>query len=91
MFRVIRVVEDWTRTTYAQWMWLEGYVLDAKGDAVEKRTPFVLREGLRIIHTTAPARLTRTDRGRAKVGSTRQSRVSGVGAGLAVGPGAAPE
>lgn len=44
MFRVIRV-HDWK--TIDGWAWLDGYQLDATGDAVERRSIFVLVEGLR--------------------------------------------
>ena len=44
MFRVIRTL-DWT--TYDGWAWLEGYELDAAGDAVARRTVFVQPAGLR--------------------------------------------
>ncbi|MCT2280768.1 hypothetical protein M3G91_24425 [Micromonospora chalcea] len=49
-FRVIRV-HTWR--TYDGWVWLDGYVLDTSGDAVERRTIFVQPAGLR------PARRTR--------------------------------
>jgi len=64
MFRVIRVVEEWTKTTYDGWCWLEGYVLDAKGYAIEKRTLFVQSAGLAIQRRTAP---TQPKRSRSKV------------------------
>jgi hypothetical protein len=44
-FRVIRVHGEWI--TYDGWIWLEGYVLDSKGDAVTKRSIFVQRSALR--------------------------------------------
>ncbi|QLQ37908.1 hypothetical protein [Micromonospora robiginosa] len=43
-FRLIRVL-DWT--TYDGWNWLDGYQLDERGDAVARRSIFVLRSGLR--------------------------------------------
>jgi hypothetical protein len=43
MFRVIRV-HDWP--TYDGWAWLDGYQLDAVGDAVERRSIFVQIDGL---------------------------------------------
>ena len=43
MFRVIRV-HDWQ--TYDGWTWLDGYQLDASGDAVERRSIFVQVNGL---------------------------------------------
>lgn len=42
-FRVIRV-HDWD--TYDGWTWLDGYQLDAAGDAVERRSIFVQINGL---------------------------------------------
>ncbi|MEU7571435.1 hypothetical protein [Micromonospora sp. NPDC049240] len=47
-FRLIRQL-DWT--TYDGWVWLDGYQLDERGDAVARRSIFVKRAGLR----TAPA------------------------------------
>ena len=44
MFRVIRV-HDWQ--TYDGWAWLDGYQLDSGGDAIERRSIFVLLGGLR--------------------------------------------
>jgi len=43
LFRVIRV-HDWQ--TYDGWAWLDGYQLNASGDAVERRSIFVLLQGL---------------------------------------------
>ena len=45
LFRVIRVL-DWT--TFDGWIWLEGYELNAAGDAVNRRAIFVQPAGLRI-------------------------------------------
>ncbi|RKN46394.1 hypothetical protein [Micromonospora endolithica] len=42
-FRVIRVL-DWP--TYDGWLWIEGYELNASGDAVNRRSIFVQRLGL---------------------------------------------
>jgi hypothetical protein len=42
-FQVIRVDK---RTTYDGWLWVEGYVLDGRGEALERRTIFVRRDGL---------------------------------------------
>ena len=47
LFRVIRVLD---RPTYDGWIWLEGYQIDNRGDAVERRSIFVMKAGLR----TAP-------------------------------------
>jgi hypothetical protein len=43
MFRVIRV-HEWQ--TYDGWAWLDGYQLNAAGDAVERRSIFVQLGGL---------------------------------------------
>ena len=48
-FRVIRVL-DWP--TYDHWVWLDGYSLDDRGDAVARRSVFVQRAGLRICRPT---------------------------------------
>ena len=43
LFRIIRV-HDWP--TYEGWVWLDGYELNAGGDAVERRSIFVQLAGL---------------------------------------------
>ncbi|MER7281721.1 hypothetical protein ABT369_45525 [Dactylosporangium sp. NPDC000244] len=59
LFRVIRV-HDWQ--TYDGWAWLDGYQLNTSGDAVERRSIFVLLQGLqpgfvaRNQRSAAPAR-----------------------------------
>lgn len=52
-FRVIRV-HDWP--TYDGWVWLDGYELNAGGDAVERRSIFVQVDGLRQINASPEAR-----------------------------------
>ncbi|WFE63193.1 hypothetical protein [Micromonospora sp. WMMD714] len=42
-FRVIRVL-DWP--TYDGWLWLDGYQMNASGDAVSRRSIFVQQAGL---------------------------------------------
>ncbi|WP_433351326.1 hypothetical protein [Micromonospora sp. CA-111912] len=43
-FRLIRVHKDWI--TYDHWIWLDGYQLDAKGDAAAaQRSIFVQPAG----------------------------------------------
>lgn len=59
LFRVIRV-HDWP--TYDGWVWLDGYELNAAGDAVERRSIFVQVSGLRQLRSpndlrNAPRRL----------------------------------
>ncbi|WP_431974738.1 hypothetical protein [Micromonospora haikouensis] len=44
-FRLIRVHAD--RITYHGWTWLDGYQVDARGDAVARRSIFVQPAGLR--------------------------------------------
>jgi hypothetical protein len=46
LFRVIRV-HDWP--TYEGWIWLDGYELNASGEAVERRSIFVQTGGLRQV------------------------------------------
>ncbi|GAA2702414.1 hypothetical protein GCM10010429_07370 [Micromonospora olivasterospora] len=53
MFRVIRV-HDWP--TYDGWMWLDGYELNATGDAVSRRSIFVQAAGLRQLRVTPQPR-----------------------------------
>ncbi|BCJ65428.1 hypothetical protein [Polymorphospora rubra] len=53
LFRVIRV-HDWT--TYDGWAWLDGYELNAAGDAVERRSIFVQLSGLRQLRPNAGPR-----------------------------------
>ncbi|MFD0783746.1 hypothetical protein ACFQZ8_07450 [Micromonospora azadirachtae] len=50
-FRVIRVL-DWP--TYDGWLWLDGYELNAAGDAVNRRSIFVQRQGLQQIPQQRP-------------------------------------
>lgn len=45
-FRVIRV-HDWP--TYDGWVWLDGYELNAAGEAVDRRSIFVQVNGLRQV------------------------------------------
>lgn len=54
LFRVIRV-HDWS--TYDGWAWLDGYELNASGDAVDRRSIFVQVSGLQRAHITLPTRL----------------------------------
>lgn len=56
-FRVIRVL-PWS--TYDGWCWLEGYVLDPAGNAVERRRLFVQTSGL--LHPEASPNLPLRDR-----------------------------
>jgi hypothetical protein len=53
VFRVIRV-HDWP--TYDGWIWLDGYELDAAGDAVERRSIFVQLAGLRQLRSPTDLR-----------------------------------
>ncbi|MGW1059815.1 hypothetical protein [Micromonospora rubida] len=58
MFRLIKVRHD--LVTYDHWIWLDGYQLDAKGEAAARREIFVLRAGLTVQRRTAPAQLGRS-------------------------------
>ena len=53
LFRVIRV-HEWN--TYDGWAWLDGYQLNAAGDAVERRSIFVQVNGLQPGNTARTAR-----------------------------------
>jgi len=50
LFRVIRV-HDWP--TYHGWVWLDGYELNASGEAVDRRSIFVQIDGLRQLRVVA--------------------------------------
>jgi hypothetical protein len=45
-FRIIRKLE-WS--TYYGWVWLQGYALNAAGNAVERRVIFVQTAGLQTV------------------------------------------
>ncbi len=47
--RVIRVHNE--RTTYDGWVWIDGYALDNRGEAIERREVFVRLAGLRPANT----------------------------------------
>jgi hypothetical protein len=52
LFRLIKVHD---RETYQGWCWIDGYVLNERGDAVERRSLFVQFRGLdRVARTPAP-------------------------------------
>nr|WP_205807852.1 hypothetical protein [Micromonospora sp. HNM0581] len=53
LFRVIRVLD---RPTYDGWLWLEGYELNAAGDAVNRRSIFVQRAGLQQVQAAPQQR-----------------------------------
>ncbi|MFI6824312.1 hypothetical protein ACIBJE_25715 [Micromonospora sp. NPDC050187] len=62
LFRVIRVLD---RVTYDGWLWLDGYQLNAKGDAVARRAIFVQPAALRVrrsVPAPAPRRSTASGR-----------------------------
>ncbi|WBB78648.1 hypothetical protein O7606_20905 [Micromonospora sp. WMMD882] len=52
MFRLIRVLVD--RPTFDWWLWLDGYQLNEKGDAIARREIFVQPAGLRKLSAPAP-------------------------------------
>jgi hypothetical protein len=58
MFRLIRVLD---RPTFDGWIWLDGYQVDARGDAVARRSIFVQPAGLRRpVEAPQPRRAPRT-------------------------------
>ncbi|GGO16910.1 hypothetical protein GCM10011576_30300 [Micromonospora parathelypteridis] len=68
--RVIRELPE--RHTYDGWVWIEGYELNAAGDAVARRELYVMRAGVRLqalpAVLTTPARRRRVRRGPVRVG-----------------------
>ncbi|MEV4724587.1 hypothetical protein [Micromonospora humida] len=44
LFRLIRIRTEWI--TYDGWAWLDGYQIDARGDAVARRSIYVQPAGL---------------------------------------------
>ncbi|GAB3950430.1 hypothetical protein GCM10027614_50860 [Micromonospora vulcania] len=73
LFRLIRVLED--RITYDGWLWIEGYELDARGEAVARRELFVQPSGLRkLAPAVSPGR---REPAPIRKGSGKPSRASG--------------
>jgi hypothetical protein len=71
LFRVIRV-HDWP--TYDGWVWLDGYELNSAGDAVERRSIFVLIDGLRQVGTAPDVRARNSRRPGVPTGNNLASR-----------------
>jgi hypothetical protein len=71
LFRVIRV-HDWP--TYDGWIWLDGYELNAVGDAVERRSIFVRINGLRQVGTAPDMRARNSRRPGAPAGNNLAGR-----------------
>ena len=44
----LRVISVCEKSTYQGWAWMNGYVLDDSGAAIERREIFVRLEGLRL-------------------------------------------
>ncbi|MTK01801.1 hypothetical protein FF096_07135 [Micromonospora sp. CP22] len=42
-----RLIKKLDLTTYDGWIWLEGYQVDDRGDAIARRAVFVREQGLR--------------------------------------------
>ncbi|TWG14015.1 hypothetical protein FHX34_104308 [Actinoplanes teichomyceticus] len=53
LFRIIRVDP---RTTYVGWVWLIGYTVDARGQAIERREVFVQIAGLIFVDPAGRSR-----------------------------------
>ncbi|MFI5928163.1 hypothetical protein ACIA3K_19485 [Micromonospora sp. NPDC051543] len=51
----LRIVSVGETDPYHDWIWLTGYVLDARGDATAKREVYVMKAGVVIQRRTAPA------------------------------------
>ncbi|WP_434739855.1 hypothetical protein [Micromonospora sp. SH-82] len=74
VFRVIRVRHEWQ--TYHGWLWLDGYQVDDRGEAVLRRTIFVRPAGLRRL-TPAPSVTPKQRRNRGPVVSGVDRRTNG--------------
>ncbi|MFI7432502.1 hypothetical protein [Micromonospora haikouensis] len=48
MFRLIKDRDD--LHTYHGWVWLDGYELNERGEAVARRELYVIREGVRVMN-----------------------------------------
>ncbi len=72
LFRVIRV-HDWS--TYDGWVWLDGYELNPAGDAIERRSIFVMIAGLRQVNVNGPQRNPQRNPAR---GAAQSARVTAV-------------
>ncbi|TYB98097.1 hypothetical protein FXF53_18400 [Micromonospora sp. WP24] len=48
-FRLIKVHTE--LQTYDGWRWLDGYQLNSKGDAVNRRELYVFEAGIRVLHS----------------------------------------
>jgi hypothetical protein len=48
MFRLIKERTD--LHTYHGWVWLDGYELNERGEAVARRELYVIREGVRVMN-----------------------------------------
>jgi hypothetical protein len=75
LFRVIRV-HDWP--TYDGWLWLDGYELNAAGDAVERRSIFVQLSGLRQVGVATETRAHGSRRPVAKAAANQPTRLAAV-------------
>ncbi|WP_207919673.1 hypothetical protein [Micromonospora sp. KC207] len=53
-FRLIKIRTD--LHTYHGWVWLEGYELDGRGDAMARRELYVIEAGVRVLPSTTPGR-----------------------------------
>jgi hypothetical protein len=51
LFRVIRV-HDWS--TYDGWVWLDGYELNSSGEAIDRRSVYVMVAGVQRAQVTLP-------------------------------------
>ncbi|WP_433127858.1 hypothetical protein ACQPWW_33900 [Micromonospora sp. CA-240977] len=60
--RIIRELPE--RITYDGWVWIEGYELNAAGDARARRELYVRREGVRLVRSHPPATPMRPTTGR---------------------------
>ncbi|MGV9210258.1 hypothetical protein ACTFTM_00165 [Micromonospora sp. RB23] len=52
---MLRIVSVGETDPYHDWIWITGYVLDARGNATAKREVYVMKAGLVVQGRTAPA------------------------------------
>ncbi|MEU7591333.1 hypothetical protein AB0A95_34180 [Micromonospora sp. NPDC049230] len=52
---IVRVIRELDHVTYDGWVWLDGYELGEKGDAVARRELYVRREGVQLIEAAPTA------------------------------------
>lgn len=73
LFRVIRVDD---RSTYDGWAWLDGYELNASGEAIDRRSIFVQVGGLQPATPQATSRFVGAQHSPAAVGGVASAAMA---------------